>query len=1109
VNEVQNPSRDESLLDLPQALRTSLYPRRGFRPCAAPEPELEAVAWLQDLVAANEDDLRQTLASPLNSVFAADALDYLDGNANPVGAGIVATGLWRRPIDRRSPHLALELDAWRQRHGLPFAVCAWMVAQTVWLWGNDKMEPSKRQFRGESPALFIERPLVDEQVRPIFAMLAAAEDNEYNAVRTAIGTLRNTPARRFLSAYFLPEEAHWVKETCEENNANPWGSGLNTQLLNSIATPAEFAALGITEITSYDIYKGLLAPLVNCLGADALPLLTKWLRDDPRSDYRGHVLDMIALLPSDKAMAYLFDHYGEPLVPERVAKACARFPRRGLRTIASIAPTAWPERRVALAALVDSADARAWDVLSPGDRASLATLQEQTLRKPATPSQKLPSLLTAPPWETPSIERQPIIVKGLTAPPKKSLEWTESEREQFKAGAAAHDPNSRWSYRWDRKAERIQQGGASRGDAEFFAYAPQDLAAPLLDLWDGKIEDHNDDRVASQLQALLVRFELDVLDRLVAFIGSTPKCSRYLAPVLSLDAARLAAHWLVRVKAAKEDAAAWLDRHGTDAAALLIPDALSGKKKQRITAEAALHHLAARSGPQPLLHAAAAYGDAATNAIGALLETGPELPPQQIPKAGAWLDPNLLPQVLMKDGSTGLPETSVPHMASILGAALDPNSRAWLTEVTDVCDRDSLRIFSWALFEQWLSRGAPWSDHWVLSALAHFGDDETVDRLVPLIKAWPGQNQHHRAVAGLKVLGAIGTEEALRAMQHVSQRAKFKAIKSEAASQIQVIADRLGLTREQLADRLVPDFGLESDGSMMLDYGPRRFTINFDEQLKPLVIDDSGKLRKAPPKPGASDDPVLAAAAYQQFATFRKELRPFATDQVHRLEAAMISGRTWNSEEFTRCFLQHPLMRQLAKRMIWSAETVDTQFEFRIAEDGSLSTVNEEPIELPKDGAVRLPHPVDMGLDSVVAWGQILADYEILQPFEQLSRPVMALTEPELASGVLERFQGVYADPGRILGLTAHGWVRGEPMDAGSEHGIHYPLPGGGFVAVELTPGIQIGMGTHNDEQHLESVYLTNELDPYYRRRGATPTAIDPRAASEALSSLESLIKET
>ncbi|MFD0330380.1 hypothetical protein ACFQZC_24780 [Streptacidiphilus monticola] len=47
------------------------------------------------------------------------------------------------------------------------------------------------------------------------------------------------------------------------------------------------------------------------------------------------------------------------------------------------------------------------------------------------------------------------------------------------------------------------------------------------------------------------------------------------------------------------------------------------------------------------------------------------------------------------------------------------------------------------------------------------------------------------------------------------------------------MAEGLGLTGDQLSDRLVPDLGLESDGTTVVDYGTRRFTVGFDEQLRP------------------------------------------------------------------------------------------------------------------------------------------------------------------------------------------------------------------------------------------------------------------------------------
>ena len=75
---------------------------------------------------------------------------------------------------------------------------------------------------------------------------------------------------------------------------------------------------------------------------------------------------------------------------------------------------------------------------------------------------------------------------------------------------------------------------------------------------------------------------------------------------------------------------------------------------------------------------------------------------------------------------------------------------------------------------------------------------------------------------------------------------KFKGLSANGAGEDREVAAGLGLTAEQLADRLVPDFGLDADGSMVLDYGPRRFVVGFDEQLKPYVADEAGKPPQGP-----------------------------------------------------------------------------------------------------------------------------------------------------------------------------------------------------------------------------------------------------------------------
>src|SRR6185369_16203815 len=146
---------------------------------------------------------------------------------------------------------------------------------------------------------------------------------------------------------------------------------------------------------------------------------------------------------------------------------------------------------------------------------------------------------------------------------------------------------------------------------------------------------------------------------------------------------------------------------------------------------------------------------------------------------------------------------------------------------------------------------------------------------------------HARAVTGVGVLAAIGTDVALMHLHGIAQRAKFKGLKTAAQQKMDEVAAGLGLDAEQLADRLVPDFGLAADGSLRLDYGPRQFLVGFDEQLRPFVADADGKRLKALPKPGARDDAELAPAAYKQFAALKKDVRTVAADQIRRLERAM------------------------------------------------------------------------------------------------------------------------------------------------------------------------------------------------------------------------------
>ncbi|WNV92158.1 DUF4132 domain-containing protein [Umezawaea sp. Da 62-37] len=450
----------------------------------------------------------------------------------------------------------------------------------------------------------------------------------------------------------------------------------------------------------------------------------------------------------------------------------------------------------------------------------------------------------------------------------------------------------------------------------------------------------------------------------------------------------------------------------------------------------------------------------------------------------------MLPPVLLRGTNQALPAEAVGTLLTLLALSTPNDGHADLKAVREACDEVSLARFSWELFEVWRANGMPATDGWVFTALGLLGDDEVARGLVPLIRAWPGESQHPRAVTGLDVLAAIGTDAALTALNSIAQKAEFAGIKRKAREKIGEVAAGMGLTAEELGDRLVPDLGLDDASSTVIDYGTRRFTIGFDEQLRPFVLDESGKRLKALPKPGAKDDVEVAPAEHKRFARLKKDVRTIADDQIVRLERSMMLERRWPAAEFRAYLVAHPLLRHLVRRLVW---TTGDGRSFRVAEDGTFADVRDETFPLPDDAVVGVAHPLHLGED-VAAWAEVFADYEVLQPFPQLVRPVRRFTEAELSSRVLERFKDVEVGIGGVLRLTRGAWKRGAPMDAGIEHAITRPLPGGGSIEVTLDPGIVIGEPHEAGPQVLREIGLVGE-----RRTFAD---LSPVTASEVLAEL-------
>ncbi|HWO60261.1 MAG TPA: DUF4132 domain-containing protein, partial [Umezawaea sp.] len=632
--------------------------------------------------------------------------------------------------------------------------------------------------------------------------------------------------------------------------------------------------------------------------------------------------------------------------------------------------------------------------------------------------------------------------------------------------------------------------------------APEDLLRPRLGEWEPALDDYS-----GWETALVARFEVDVLPHAVRIAKlDASRHAELLLPFAASEVAVLMADWLVRVKRVHAVAVEWFLRHPEAAARGLLPTALGKAGKARRAAEVALWLLAERGHGDLVRRVAAEYGEQVAGAVEALLLADPSEHhlSARAPSVGDWVNPALLPRILLRDKRYALPATVTGHVLTALSMTKPDDAVARLTTakaddvgrfvevVRATCDPESLARFGWAVFEAWRAEGMPSKDRWALSAQGVVGDDETVRVLAPLVVAWPGEGAHPRAVSGLDALAAIGSDAALVRINEIAEKSRFDALRGRAQEVLAVIAADRGLSAEQLADRLVPDLGLDDAATLVVDYGSRTFVVGFDEQLKPYVVDGDGVRRAALPKPGAKDDQELAVREHDRFVRLKKDVRTVAVDQLRRFEVAMVVERRWSAAEFRSLFVEHPLLRHCVRRLVWITED---GLSFRVAEDGTFADVKDDEVALAEDAVVRVAHPLHLA-DSLDGWAEVFADYEILQPFPQLGRPVHALTEDERTASELKRFQNVTVPVGKVLGLTGRGWQLDAPREGGLRYSVGLATPSG-TVTVELDPGIPAGDVMANEQQTLTSVVLSGGPRTF--------GDLDPISASEVLAGLTSL----
>lgn len=408
-----------------------------------------------------------------------------------------------------------------------------------------------------------------------------------------------------------------------------------------------------------------------------------------------------------------------------------------------------------------------------------------------------------------------------------------------------------------------------------------------------------------------------------------------------------------------------------------------------------------------------------------------------------------LAAILVCYADMGIP--GVNREAKDLAADLNPKELAQCMEI---------------LFERWMETGAEAKKKWVLYAASIHGGETIIPTLHAQIQEWPKASRGVMAAEAVKALALNGSSTALLLVDQISRKFKFRQVKTAAGEALSFAAKQLGITKAELEDRIVPNLGFNEQVEQVFDYGTRKFKVFLTPALELEVCDENGKKLKNMPSPGKKDEPEKAKAANDAYKLLKKQLKTVVSNQKLRLEQAMSAERLWQVEQWKELFVKNPVMHQFAIGLIWGLyEGKVLKDTFRYMEDGSFNTVDEEEYELPQTGTIGLVHPIELEEEDLTAWKEQLSDYEVIQPMEQMERPVYRPSEEEKDQTELTRFGGKLINGLSLSGkLQNLGWYRGSVQDAGGYY-TFYREDGGIGVELEFS-GCFVG-----DENEEVTVY--------------------------------------
>ena len=349
------------------------------------------------------------------------------------------------------------------------------------------------------------------------------------------------------------------------------------------------------------------------------------------------------------------------------------------------------------------------------------------------------------------------------------------------------------------------------------------------------------------------------------------------------------------------------------------------------------------------------------------------------------------------DGRDFVPEPGSEAYQKTLERAAPPEN--WLKKVADLARAAGAAGFTARLAHVLrsanlsgigsLNRKAP--NREILQALiwsvAALTDPEIIDALRQLA-TWSVEHNTAQAKTIGIAMAFVASEHAAAALRMIELGAKRPSPRSRFGRYASHVERKIGITPEDSAERFVPTFALDTSGTRKADFGGSGSIELRLENSEAVLRYYNGAGKQVAAVPAAIKREH--SEAVQELRVAAKGLAQLIINQRNRLESMYLAQRRWDFQTWQTRYLNHPVLGNLAKRLIWQVNSVPVSFF-----EGRASNARGEAVDIPDAAEVQLWHPLGQSTEDVLAWRTRLELLNVTQPFKQAHREVYVVTDAE------------------------------------------------------------------------------------------------------------------